>query len=400
MEQPTKNSQFKAYNTKTIFHEIQKKSPILRRKLQEITGLSWSAVSIIINELISKNIIEEQEVEVLTLGRKPRTLDIVSNDNFFIGIDISFSQIRLVVIDLKGRVFKSYSIELSCNEKEVILSQLLALIREGVTSLQEKYKVFAISVSVYGFVESNRGISVYTPFFNDWVNVELKQIIENEFNIKTYLFSDSRCIMSSERFFDIKWPTNAKNVIVVRIENGVSMSMLIDGEIYTGERGKAAEINHITVKQDGISCYCGKNGCMESYCSGRGVVESFFTNINNGEKTDLDCNKDKITYFKIAEYAKKGDKLCIKLFEEFGQYLAITLETILSIIDPEIILLQLPTDKQSFDFSDLIKTNLSRYIHSDYKNVIVFSDQDNNAVAVGAAIMAIEIEIDKVLLGE
>ena len=41
----------------------------------------------------------------------------------------------------------------------------------------------------------------------------------------------------------------------------------MDGQLYRGGSGHSGEFGHICVEPGGLRCNCGKNGCLEAYCS-------------------------------------------------------------------------------------------------------------------------------------
>jgi predicted NBD/HSP70 family sugar kinase len=54
------------------------------------------------------------------------------------------------------------------------------------------------------------------------------------------------------------------NFIVVTLENGVGLGIVINGQVYRGQKGIAGEFGHTTVEPDGPLCRCGLKGCLEA----------------------------------------------------------------------------------------------------------------------------------------
>lgn len=67
------------------------------------------------------------------------------------------------------------------------------------------------------------------------------------------------------------------------------------GELEQGSDFRCGEVGHMTIVPDGLPCYCGKKGCMDAYCSAKGLsvltddrLESFFSRLHQGDR-DIEC---------------------------------------------------------------------------------------------------------------
>ena len=65
-------------------------------------------------------------------------------------------------------------------------------------------------------------------------------------------------------------------------------SVIAKRTIMGGKHGHSGTIEHIHMRDNGIRCYCGQMGCMETLCSVKTLLaegetlESFFTNVRQG----------------------------------------------------------------------------------------------------------------------
>ena len=62
-----------------------------------------------------------------------------------------------------------------------------------------------------------------------------------------------------------------KDLIFVKIGNGIGAGILCDGEIYRGATEHAGEIGHTNIGHD-VLCYCGNRGCLEAIAGGRAIA--------------------------------------------------------------------------------------------------------------------------------
>ena len=72
---------------------------------------------------------------------------------------------------------------------------------------------------------------------------------------------------------------NYEVVFGVILGTGVGGGIVINGSIHKGRTNIAGEWGHHILHENGNACYCGNNGCVETYISGPALEQrwSFFT---------------------------------------------------------------------------------------------------------------------------
>jgi hypothetical protein len=60
----------------------------------------------------------------------------------------------------------------------------------------------------------------------------------------------------------------------IKVGSGVGAGLLLEGRIYRGQVGRAGEIGHVTVRENGPLCSCGNYGCLEALAGGGDCQES------------------------------------------------------------------------------------------------------------------------------
>jgi glucokinase len=124
---------------------------------------------------------------------------------------------------------------------------------------------------------------------------------------------------------------NFRNFVLVTIGTAIGGGLVLDGKVFRGARGFAAELGHLCVDPQGLYCNCGSRGCLEQYASGTAIARLY------AEKTRKRGRlaPAPLTPRQIAEQAARGDLLARDSFEEAGRFLAQGLGTILNILNLE-----------------------------------------------------------------
>src|SRR5215831_15429635 len=62
------------------------------------------------------------------------------------------------------------------------------------------------------------------------------------------------------------------NVFYACLGTGIGTGVVLDGKIFHGRTGSAAEGGHVSIDYRGCSCNCGKRGCIEALASGTAIA--------------------------------------------------------------------------------------------------------------------------------
>ena len=395
MVQPRNSSQIYQSNIKTLFMAVKENGPISKRELQQKTNLSWGAVSSLIGKLVDSGYVIPTGKQSTFAGRKPETMDINQDDNFVIGIDINLSGICGVATDLKGRIIWENTRLLARNDCESVKGTIFSLLDEIIFREFKDKKIVGIGVAMQGVVDARKGISVQFPQIQGWERVPIKRMIEDRYGIVTHLMHDPDCLMTAERSFGGSYMSLAKNIMLLRIDHGIGMSLVLNGELYLGSEGKACEIEHVPMGEDGPLCICGKRGCLAEFASGSGLVRRFVEQVNQGRKSNVNIdNLNRSGYKELAVTAKKGDALCKELFTQMGGYLGRAICWIVNILNPDVVVLCGDMVRYRELFFDVLQAQLDMHLFDDISCRLVFSKLGSDAAAQGTAIATAEKLID------
>ena len=115
-----------------------------------------------------------------------------------------------------------------------------------------------------------------------------------------------------------------KNFIVITLGTGVGSGIVVNGQVVYGSDGFAGELGHVIVQRDGGRiCGCGRNGCLETYCSATGVARSAreFLEKTTTPSVLRDLKPEEITSLDVSLAAEKGDQLALDVYEFTGKML-------------------------------------------------------------------------------
>lgn len=180
-----------------------------------------------------------------------------------LGVDIGGTKIATGLVNQKAQISSARSIPTLANEGySVSIRQVWAAIEEGITG-----DVSAIGICAPGPLNPKTGVVLNPPNLPGWRNVELQQMAQARFGLRVRVENDCNAAGLAEvRFGAAK---GCSSVFYAAIGTGIGSGIILDGKIYHGKNGAAAEGGHVSIDyRSEIVCRCGSRGCIEALASG------------------------------------------------------------------------------------------------------------------------------------
>jgi fructokinase len=177
------------------------------------------------------------------------------------------------------------------------------------------------------------------------------------------LANDANCFALSEAVDGAA--QGARMVFGVILGTGVGGGVVVDGRVLTGLNAIAGEWGHSPLpwpqddERPGAPCYCGKNGCTETFLNGAGLSRAYEALAGRPEEASA-----------IAARAESGEAAAMAALARYVDRLARALATVINLLDPEIIVLggglgqiaalyrDVPARWGDYVFSDNVATKL------------------------------------------
>jgi glucokinase len=261
-----------------------------------------------------------------------------------IGIDLGGTTINTAIVTKDGKlVTRSQTMTEAKKGVQAVIDNICNSIRNTCLQISSNPdELLAIGIGSPGPLNTQTGIVIDAPNLNGWVNVPLRDFVQQQFKPPVFLDNDANAAAFGE--FWVGAGKGVRNLIVITLGTGVGGGLIIEGQLYRGPDDTSGEIGHTTVLIDGPICSCGNRGCLEALSSATALVNRALDTLRLGTKSgiilDL-CENDlsKVTAKLIYEAAKKGDSLAIELFRETGFYLGIACANMVNVFNPEMIIL-------------------------------------------------------------
>jgi fructokinase len=282
-----------------------------------------------------------------------------------IGIDLGGTKIEAIALDSSGHALLRQRIDTPQGDYQATLAAIASLVHQTENALGMQGSVGigtpgAISRAT-GLLRNSNSICLNgQPVLRD---------LETLLSRPVRVANDANCFALSEATDGTA--AGASVVFGVIIGTGTGAGIVVNGRVLTGPNAIAGEWGHNPLpwpqaeELPGPACYCGKQGCVETFLSGPGMMRD-----HAQYSSSLDTRE-------IVHRAQAGDVACSATLQRYEDRLARSLAHVINILDPDVIVLgggmsniarlyeNVPKLWQRHVFSDRVDTRLVPNKHGD-----------------------------------
>ena len=263
-------------------------------------------------------------------------------EKYIIGIDLGGMGAKGGLFTLDGKLL--YTERVKTNKADgfegtiKLLASLVDRLVKGYNASLDD--VISIGVGSPGVVDGREGkVLRWTNF--DWENVPFAQSLSKLTGKKVTVVNDANAAALGEAQYGAT--AKYQSSILLTIGTGIGGGIVHDGKLIEGYKCAGAELGHITIREGGLLCACGRRGCYEKYASTTALIQqtrhAMVENLNSELWKVADGKIENVNGRTVFIAAKKGDETAKKVVEQFVQYLAEGIADFVNILRPEAIVL-------------------------------------------------------------
>ena len=244
-------------------HALFFQYPVISKpRIVQLLGLSTPTVSTHITELLNQKLIQPSSSMQSQNGRPAIGYSLVPDAKVAFGVEIKFNQVRCAVVDLVGHATNIQEFPLPCSDQANYLEKFCTTIKSYIQAqAYTPEQILGIGISVQAVVNAEGSEMIYSRI------LPLKTLkaadLSREFALPVRLCHDVECSALSELWFD----QNLSDAVYVSIAEHLGGALILNHRIEYGKVGYAGALEHLPCGTEGRKCYCGRQDCLETYCS-------------------------------------------------------------------------------------------------------------------------------------
>lgn len=331
-------------NRHMVLEMLRTHGPMPRVELGRKTGLSPASITSITTQLIEEQaMLELDEVgtrDPSQRGRPTVRVDLNPKAANVVAMKISIDGIELALADFSGNVTARRTVALATYNfdptkfGEVAAQSISSFLSQN--SLTPK-DIARIGIATQGVADSREGVVAWSPAFKAR-NVPVVAPIQKALGIPSTLANDANMIAEGVMANDHR--RYVGTTAVVYMGYGVGMGLVIEGKVYHGSNGSAAEFGHMNHIPHGAICRCGRSGCLEAYASDYGILRS--AEELPDETMPPSSAVDQSVMLALEAAARRGDVKAVAAYQKAGRAIGFGLARLIALLNPDRIVLAGP----------------------------------------------------------
>lgn len=255
-----------------------------------------------------------------------------------IGVDLGGTKMLVGVVGEGPAVRYRNLVGSRDRTQEELVDQLEQELR---AALEARPAAAAIGLGVPCTIDRRRGVcvgSVHLPI----AELPLGTIVADRLGLPVELDNDANLAALAEHRTGAA--RGARNAVLLTIGTGIGGGLIIDGRLYRGSSGAAAELGHVVIDDRGPACNgnCPNRGCLEAFVSGSALEREGRAAAERQPASELGRLLEasgRIDGHEILVAAQQGDEPALAVFAEMGRRLGVGLSGLANTFDPDVIVL-------------------------------------------------------------
>ena len=254
-----------------------------------------------------------------------------------VGVDIREVKTTFALVDIRGEIiamdyFNTMDYPDISDYVSTLSEKIIMLVEEN--GGYEKVRSVGISAPSGNFLTGCIENAANMP----WKGVvPLAAMLRDRLGLAVALANDAHVTALGEKAYGSAH--GMKDFVVVSISHGgLGSCIFMDGKPHLGVSGFAGEVGHTCVEPNGRQCGCGSKGCLETYCSDKGLAKTIEELLADGAPSALRDIKN-LSVQTVTYYCDQGDQVAIEAVRRLGFMLGLGLANYASVLNPEAIVL-------------------------------------------------------------
>ncbi|SHE84446.1 glucokinase [Caldanaerobius fijiensis DSM 17918] len=268
----------------------------------------------------------------------------MSDKKYIVGVDLGGTKLSTVIINKSGEILARANVPTDAQKgPDAVIQKIKDTIHQVMDEVGATVDdLEGIGIGSPGPLDAETGVIKFTPNLPGWINIPLKDKVQEEFNVPIKVDNDANAAAVGEGTFGAG--KGVKNFVYITVSTGIGGGAFIEGKLFHGENSNGAELGHTTIDMHGPQCGCGNYGCWEALASGTAFTKFAIDGLKHGRRKSLildmvNGDLEKIDAKIVFDAARKGDEYALEMVEREAELLGVGISNIINNFNPRRIII-------------------------------------------------------------
>lgn len=289
------------------------------------TGLSPATVSNIVKELAASGLLHTSTTS--RSGRRATLVSLARQVGLVAGVHFSSRQLHIAIADATRTVISQTSLPLALDHRhDAELDRLSLLLGDLMESLGGSVsELLAVGLALPAPIDPKTGMVSTPGLLRGWEGVDVAASLSARIERPVYVDSEANLGGLAEAREGSG--RAASSAVFIRVGHTISSGLIVNGDLFRGMNGKAGQIGHVTIDENGPICRCSNRGCLETYAGGPALLSLFPPSEGMQRLGDL------------LQASEAGDSSARRVIADAGRHLGIATASLCNLFDPELLVI-------------------------------------------------------------
>jgi glucokinase len=310
-----------------------------------------------------------------------------------IGVDLGGTKMAVGVVDSDQQVHFQGSEPSTGLSEDKLVEELAEELSEAKRARPD---VLAAGLGIPATIDFDRGLAIHAVNLTI-TDVPIRDLMRERVGLPIFVDNDGNVAALAEHLYGAG--RGAQNVVLLTIGTGIGGGLILNGEVYRGSTGAAAELGHIVIEEDGPPCQgnCPNHGCVEALASGTAIAKGGREAAERDPDSALGkaLAEGEVTGRTVTDLALSGDGPAREVVAQAGRHIGVALSSLANIFDPDVFVIGGGVSVVGDLLLDPAREELrTRALPPQNERPVKLAELGPDAGMIGAAAMAL-IELDK-----
>ncbi|MCY7343365.1 MAG: ROK family protein [Pseudonocardia sp.] len=313
------------HNRAALLRRLHVDGPCTRATLATELGLNRSTIKAVVDGLAEAGVVSEAVPAQRNGAGRPSLMVLpLPESAVVLAVDVRVEQVAMSMVGIGGQVLGRHSWNL--HRRTRTPGEVITHVAESAQLLAEELAVTArgAGISVPGVVRRDDGWVHEAPNLG-WSDIALGTRLASVLRMPVQVANDAELGALAEHVRGVA--RNVDDLVYISADFGVGGGVISDGRPLRGTRGYVGELGHLVVRPGGRVCYCGSRGCWETEVGEAALCRA------------LGLAEDAPRGVVVAELRSLATAPLPGPLDEFAEWLATGLVTVVNMMAPELVVL-------------------------------------------------------------
>lgn len=321
---PGSQTSLREANRARVIESLKRHGRLTQVELAGSTGLSPATVSNIVKELTASGLLHTSFTS--RSGRRATLVSLARQVGLVAGVHFSSRHLRIAIADATRTTVTQTTLPLPLDHRhDAELDRLSLLLGDMMESLGGSVSdLLAVGLALPAPIDPRTGMVSTPGLLRGWEGIDVAESLTSRIGRPVHVDSEANLGGLAEAREGAG--RASRSSVFIRIGHTISAGIIVGGDLFRGVNGKAGQIGHVTLDENGPICRCSNRGCLETYAAGPALLSLFPPGEGMQRLGDL------------LQAAESGDGSSRRVIADAGRHIGVAAASLCNLFDPELII--------------------------------------------------------------